>query len=331
MNSSKVEVGSRESGIVRHCDTDRDKRSGPHACQDTSPVSRWRPERPSGSAVANDSGWFPQSYAVDSAPSRQHPPTPPLQTAADRCRTKTPATSSSSQTRTRGRGGGPVSTGRATTNGSGWVCLAGFSLRLLFLNFALLQNHPFWFGDPSRPMASSSFSVSTARNTTNITAVDVPGHTRSTHHGRSSNNSNPPPLGAGRKRSYGGSESDPGRGGLSAAATDREPERPGSAGFSGGTGHGSLSSATSAQQQAKEDGGPGSPGVDTPNSTDANPSAKKPKTSRGSRGVAHLTREQLERKRANGKEEAAGSCTRARTGLGPDWARTGVRTRPEHP
>ncbi|KAL2265649.1 hypothetical protein VTJ83DRAFT_6749 [Remersonia thermophila] len=43
-------------------------------------------------------------------------------------------------------------------------------------------------------------------------------------------------------------------------------------------------------------------GLDTPSSTDATPPVKKRKASRGQRGVANLTPEQLERKRANDRE-----------------------------
>ncbi|KAK4240279.1 AP-1-like transcription factor [Achaetomium macrosporum] len=134
------------------------------------------------------------------------------------------------------------------------------------------------------------------------------------------------PPGLRHKRSYGG-PADGREGGTSRGAAAEPPDpaigqvRPA---LGGATGHGSppvsASAATSPPppptittatlttlQQVKgyDDHTQGLPSADTPaSSTDAAtaPASKKRKTSRGSRGVANLTPEQLERKRANDRE-----------------------------
>ncbi|KAK4156681.1 AP-1-like transcription factor [Chaetomidium leptoderma] len=153
-------------------------------------------------------------------------------------------------------------------------------------------------------MASSSFSVNTAGNP--IDAADQP---RSTHSGFSYS---PPPPGSGQKRSYTGSLSDGGCGGGGVhAVADREPRQPESRGTEyggteyGGTGYGSPSATTIHTQQVNGEDtvGGGPPSVGTPSSADGGAAFfKKRKTGRGSRGVANLTPEQLERKRANDRE-----------------------------
>ncbi len=95
---------------------------------------------------------------------------------------------------------------------------------------------------------------------------------------------NAPLPGPGRKRGY--SASGPSE--VAAAADQPSPDPEPSL---SGLGH----------DQARGDDA-GSPTFDTPGSTDGlAASAKKRKTARGSRGVASLTPEQLDRKRANGE------------------------------
>ena len=167
-------------------------------------------------------------------------------------------------------------------------------------------------------MASSTPSVNIAESTNTSIDVAAPSHhppypdrPRSTHHSYHPHHPPlpPPPIGTERKRSYGGPPNSPGRGGVdTVTVTDRDarqqqqqhPE-------SGRTGYGSPS-ATAQQQQQQYQQQPGygdSPDLqdaDTPGSTDGGAAgSKRRKTGRGARGVAHLTPEQLERKRANGK------------------------------
>ncbi|KAK4038934.1 AP-1-like transcription factor [Parachaetomium inaequale] len=134
-------------------------------------------------------------------------------------------------------------------------------------------------------MASPSFSANTATDAPN------PDHARSTLHAYEYSPRPPPALG--RKRSYGGPPSLPGGDGDRDAVTGRDAQ-PGAVGPGHGHGHGSPSA--SAPQEAEADDG------HTPSSTDGGATSKKRKTGRGSRGVAHLTPEQLERKRANDRD-----------------------------
>ncbi len=99
----------------------------------------------------------------------------------------------------------------------------------------------------------------------------------------------PPPPAPGRKRSYSGP-------GPSGVAADRpSPDYPES-------GH---------NPQARGDDA-ASPTIGTPGSTDGLAASKKRKTARGSRGVANLTPEQLDRKRANGESPDQHPSDRAR-------------------
>ncbi|KAL2197230.1 hypothetical protein P885DRAFT_69097 [Corynascus similis CBS 632.67] len=137
-------------------------------------------------------------------------------------------------------------------------------------------------------MASSSLSVNIAGGTdptidaANVNLSDNPDHLRSTLHGCSAN---PPPPTFGRKRSFGGSTT----------STSDLAE--------GASGHNSTLPTTTHQQAGGGSNGSGpQDGGDTPENTEAGGVSKKRKTGRGSRGVANLTPEQLERKRANDRE-----------------------------
>ncbi|KAK4121790.1 hypothetical protein N657DRAFT_647277 [Parathielavia appendiculata] len=129
-------------------------------------------------------------------------------------------------------------------------------------------------------MASSSFPVHLAASRTNSSDAQDSQQPRS-HSDPNVVSVLSPPPGPGRKRSYGGgSQSDPG------GAADRDA-RP---------------SESDAHHQFRAEAGSRLPSLDTPESTDAADSSKKRKTAKGSRGVANLTPEQLERKRANDRE-----------------------------
>jgi hypothetical protein len=160
-------------------------------------------------------------------------------------------------------------------------------------------------------MASSTPPVNIAESTNTSIDAAPPSHhppypdrPRSTHHSYHPHHPPlpPPPIGTERKRNYGGPPNSPGHGGVdTVTVTDRDarqqyPE-------SGRTGYGSPSAT--AQQYQQQPGYGDSPDLqdaDTPGSTDGGAAgSKRRKTGRGSRGVAHLTPEQLERKRANGK------------------------------
>jgi hypothetical protein len=126
-------------------------------------------------------------------------------------------------------------------------------------------------------MATPSFSVNTPGNI----SINAPAEPSSTH--RRFAFTDPPP-GPARKRSFSGSAASD-----SGAVPDLLAERPDSA-----------TPGTEQHHQAKGDDGSAPPTAGTPSSTDGAASAKKRKTARGSRGVANLTPEQLDRKRANG-------------------------------
>lgn len=153
-----------------------------------------------------------------------------------------------------------------------------FPVVLVFILFLWLSGAPLAPLAP-RPMATPSFSVDTPGNIT----ISAPAEPNSTHHRFAFTDPSPGPALA-RKRSFSGSATSDG-----GAAPDLLPEPPDSA-----------TPGTTQHHQAKGDDGSAQPSVGTPSSADGAASAKKRKTARGSRGVANLTPEQLDRKRANG-------------------------------
>lgn len=167
-------------------------------------------------------------------------------------------------------------------SGPGWVCLAGtlhgiFALTWYLFCFSGCPGHPSHLAP--RPMATPSFSVDAPGNIT----ISAPAEPSSTHHRFAFTDPSPGSAPA-RKRSFSGSAASDG-----GAAPDLLPEPPDSA-----------TPGTTQHHQAKGHDGSAQPSVGTPSSADGAASAKKRKTARGSRGVANLTPEQLDRKRANG-------------------------------
>jgi hypothetical protein len=165
-------------------------------------------------------------------------------------------------------------------------------------------------------MASPSGSVNIAESTNSSANIDdvpqpqppqpYPDRPRSTHHSYHAHHPPPlpHPLGPERKRSYGGTPTSPGHGGVD-IVTDRDARQQQQHTESSRTGYGYELPLAHQHQQQSADGAdsPDLQDADTPGSTDGGAAAsKRRKTGRGSRGVAHLTPEQLERKRANDRE-----------------------------
>ncbi|KAL1835478.1 hypothetical protein VTJ49DRAFT_6637 [Mycothermus thermophilus] len=135
-------------------------------------------------------------------------------------------------------------------------------------------------------MASSSSSIHSAHTRNNTL-----GNTTATN-GRSL--LNPAPSGPISQTQTRSTHAVPVSPGLIAGPSPGRDPRPAS------SGHGSP--PASAPHPGSRLIGDDTVGLDTPSSTDATPLVKKRKTTRGQRGVANLTPEQLERKRANDRE-----------------------------